>query len=89
MRLATLKKKIEKNLKIKIDFRSDVYTSNAYGASPIINYDKAKNIINEAIKILEVNKMRVNTNMILNSIQTNSLKNELENLIFNASEESI
>jgi len=86
MKIQKLKREIEANLNINIDFRSDKYIVNLHTNMPIMNYNKAIDIINEAIKILNeaikiLNLKYVNTNMILNSIKINTLKSELENLI--------
>jgi len=82
MKIEKLKKEIEKKLVTEIDFRKDAYVTNTHGCTPVMNYDKAHNVIAHAIEILKIDKERVNVGMILNSMQSNTLKNELENLIF-------
>ena len=81
MTIQKLKKMIEKNLKISIDFRKDVYITNNYKCIPIMDYKKAKLIIKEAIKI--INAKNVNVNIIMDSLKNTTLKMELQTLIFN------
>ena len=88
MNLQQLKQQIETNLKIKIDFRNDKYTPNSYDLSPVMDYTRAKSIINEAINILKIDIMHVNASIILHSMQTTILKVELEILLFNSREYS-
>jgi len=80
MKLATLKREIEKNLNITIDFRSDKYLLNSYGLSPLIDYSKCEDILKEAISILNL-KNRVLISMLMSNVRINTLKFELERLI--------
>ena len=81
MTIQQLKTKIEESLSIKIDFRSDKYIINSYGNSPIMDYDKARDILFEAWGILEIDLMSVNTYIALNRLRMYSLKQELEGYI--------
>jgi len=86
MKLKELVKEIEKNTGIEIDFRSDVYVLNTNGCTPVMNFTKARDIILYAIEELKICPTSVNVGNILSSLQVNTLKNELENLIFLAQE---
>jgi len=86
MKIEKLVKQIEKELGTTIDFRSDAYVTNPHVCTPVMGHDKAHSVIAHAIAILKIDNVRVNIDMILSSMQSNTLKNELENLIFLAQE---
>ena len=85
MNLQELKKKIENNLSIKIDFRQDVHTPSANGATPVMSFIKAESVIEEAFEILGVDPLHNNVSIILGKMETSTLKHELEVLLFESS----
>jgi len=76
-----LRNRIEKNLGIKIDFRRDVYIRNNYGCSPVMDYNKAKEILAETVVILRRDILHVNINMLLNDMERYSLKATINKLL--------
>lgn len=73
-------KKLKKEF--SIDFRKDAYLTNNIGLSPIMDYDRAKEIVTKANILAKENGLEriYNLNMEVEKLRTQSLKSYLSNL---------
>lgn len=88
MTLQTLKKLVNKESGLNIDFRTDVYLNNTYGATPCIDYERAKNILKSLYAVLNRKfgcYSIYNLNMSLEKLKTQTLKSFFEIELFTAS----
>ena len=76
-----LKKQIAEMQRITIDFRSDVFAPNPYGASPVMSYNKADNIVQGLFVALDLDCRYNNAGMIMDRLKIESLKSVFEDYV--------
>jgi hypothetical protein len=71
-----------------LDFRSDAYLPNTFGLTPIMDYEKAKSIINRANEIAKVKGLErnYNLNMEIERLRGENLHFYLKDLAFKLEE---